>query len=413
MLLDAAAAVKLEPHEAAYTVNRSLSQGAAQPRFPESPGLTGSTTAAATGGATFGADAAAEAPGPLFAPASALAGQPVTPRAWIVRDLIPAANVTLLGGDGGTGKSTVALQLAVAAALGRAWLRRPVETAGRALFLTAEDEHAELHRRLASICAADGLDMAALSDLFVRSLAGEDALLATPDRVRGVLAPSPLFAALEAEVAAHAPRLVVLDTLADLFGGDENNRGHARQFIALLRGLALRHGCAVVLLAHPSLAGLASGSGSSGSTAWNGSVRSRLYLERIVIDGEEPNPDARRLVTKKANYARAGEEIALTYADGVFVADEPETGLNRMAATAKAERVFLRLLRLHAQQTRYVSHNNGPTFAPAIFAKSPDSEGVTKAGFRTAMEALFAAGKIVVATHGRGVNIRQHIEEAS
>ena len=77
----------------------------------------------------------------------------------------------------------------------------------------------------------------------------------------------------------------VLDTLADLHAGQENDRATARQFIGFLRGLALRHELAVVLLAHPSNAGMASGSGLSGSTAWNASVRSRLYLERVVEAG--------------------------------------------------------------------------------------------------------------------------------
>ncbi|WP_369675560.1 AAA family ATPase, partial [Enterococcus faecium] len=91
------------------------------------------------------------------------------------------------------------------------------------------------------------------------------------------------------------PALVGLDTLADLHSGQENDRTTARQFIGLLRGLAIRHGCAVVLLAHPSLTGMASGSGLSGSTAWNASVRSRLYLERVVQDGYEADPDRRVL----------------------------------------------------------------------------------------------------------------------
>ncbi|MCK0195756.1 bifunctional DNA primase/polymerase [Ancylobacter sp. 6x-1] len=46
------------------------------------------------------------APGPF--PASDLAGHPVPERRWLVRDLIPARTVTLLGGDGGTGKSLLA-----------------------------------------------------------------------------------------------------------------------------------------------------------------------------------------------------------------------------------------------------------------------------------------------------------------
>lgn len=44
--------------------------------------------------------------------ASDLDGKPVPSREWLVRDLVPSSTVTLLGGDGGTGKSLLALMLA-------------------------------------------------------------------------------------------------------------------------------------------------------------------------------------------------------------------------------------------------------------------------------------------------------------
>src|SRR5882757_11554496 len=74
--------------------------------------------------------------------------QPVPEREWIVRDWIPAKTVTLLSGDGAVGKSTLALQLGTARALGRDWIGT-MPTAGRTLYLSAEDDQDELHRRLA------------------------------------------------------------------------------------------------------------------------------------------------------------------------------------------------------------------------------------------------------------------------
>src|SRR5437762_7973424 len=63
--------------------------------------------------------------------------EPVPERQWIVRDMIPANTVTLLSGDGAVGKSTLALQLGTARALGRDWIGT-VPSAGRTLHLSAE-----------------------------------------------------------------------------------------------------------------------------------------------------------------------------------------------------------------------------------------------------------------------------------
>ncbi len=72
------------------------------------------------------------------------------------------------------------------------------------------------------------------------------------------------------EYFAHnsGAQLVVFDSLHDFFAGNENHRGHARNFIALLRRLAREIDGTVVVTGHPSVYGLRSGTGSSGNTAW-------------------------------------------------------------------------------------------------------------------------------------------------
>lgn len=339
--------------------------------------------------------------------ASDLQGQRIPPRVWHVQDLIPSDTVTLFSGDGGTGKSLLALQLAASTALARPWLGLPVRE-GKVIYLSAEDDRAELHRRLADIAQAESVPLADLSNLTLRSLAGEDALLALLGK-GGALEPTPLLDAIDDLLERFQPDLLVLDTLADYFPGNENDRAQARQFIGMLRGLAIRHRCAVFMLAHPSLTGLNSGTGTSGSTGWNNSVRSRLYLSRVVQDSYEPNPDARVLRTMKSNYARTGAEIGLTWQNGVFVADAPVTGLDRVAATAKAERVFLKLLAQFTDEGRRVNHAGGISYAPKIFAEHPSSEGCTKGAFKSAMNSLLHNGKIKVVEGGPSYKRRTHL----
>ena len=321
--------------------------------------------------------------------AAGLMRKPIPPREWLVRDLVPSRTVTLLGGDGGTGKSLLALQLACAVATDGAWLGRSV-AGGSALFISAEDEEAELHRRLADVVTASGATFDDLNRLTLRSLAGEDALLATLDRSGGVLNTTPLFSEIDKRISDERPGLVVLDTLADLFPGNENDRAQARYFIGILRGLAIRHKCAVLLLAHPSLSGIATGVGTSGSTAWNNSVRSRLYLDRIT-----DNPDARVLSTKKANYGRIGERISMTWRAGIFVPDSLVGPDSELADEAKAERVFLRLLDDFTMEGRTVKSAQAQGYAPKAFAASGRTEGVSKQALQSAMERLFSKREIV------------------
>jgi RecA-family ATPase len=344
-----------------------------------------------------------------FFSAAKLKDKPVQARQWLVPDLIPDRTVTLLGGDGGTGKSLLAKLLASACVTGNPWIGLPVK-AGPAIYFTAEDDEDEVHRRLDDILKATGGTYDDLADLIICSHAGKDALLATQASPTTPLQPTDLYRRLDMRMAAVKPVVVVLDTLADLFPGNENDRAQARQFVGLLRALAIKHDCAVILLAHPSLSGLNSGSGTSGSTAWNNSVRSRLYLERIVQDGYEANPDARVLRTMKANYGRTGGEINLTWRKGIFEADAPATALDRMVSTAKAERVFLALLRLVNDQGQTVNSNAGAYYAPKFFADHPKSEGVMKSAFRAAMQTLLAEGKIQIVKSGPASRQTSHLE---
>ncbi|OSQ44960.1 ATPase [Marivita geojedonensis] len=310
---------------------------------------------------------------------------------------MPQNTVTLFGGDGGTGKSLLALQLAVAVATGREWIGKAVPK-GNVIFISAEDDDAELHRRLDNILRAEGRTYDDLSGLILRSLAGEDALLAVDTQVK--LMASELFKELDARAADEVPLLIGIDTLADVYPANENDRAKVRQFIGILRGLALKRQCAVVLLGHPSLTGISSGTGTSGSTAWNNSVRSRLYLSRIKDGSFEADPDRRVLTTMKANYGRIGGETHVKWKAGVFVLEPSEGGMDKMAAGAKAQRVFTKLLDTFTAQGRRVNHAGGTTYAPKVFAEHPDSEGMTKKALKTAMEGLLAAKKIKIETEG-------------
>ena len=89
--------------------------------------------------------------------------------------------MTLLSGDGGVGKTILALHLSVAIVLGRDWIGTLPEP-GPVLAICCEDEEPELHRRLARIVQHCGGSFADWGALHLISLAGDSVPPATPAR---------------------------------------------------------------------------------------------------------------------------------------------------------------------------------------------------------------------------------------
>lgn len=348
--------------------------------------------------------------------AASLRGEP-KPRVWLDRgndkSAIPGDNVTMVGGDGAAGKSTLMLHASVAAATGFPWLGRHLRR-GPVIYVSCEDDRDELHRRMDNIGLFYGVQLSDVPDLHLIDLSAEDGTLAAPDN-SGVLVAVPQLVELEEMIEEVRPVLVVLDSLADVFGGDEINRSQARRFIGLLRAIAQRHTTAIVILAHPSLSGMASGSGSSGSTHWNNSVRSRLYLTKPDKDeGLPAQSEVRLLQSKKANYAASGWELRLRLQAGAFVLDDPGgiSSLDQLAAENRVDDVFLHLLTAFTAEGRGVGHRPSSNYAPVQFSKDGRSQGIRKAAFEASMSRLFEAGKVRVEKAERGVNRLVRVEGA-
>jgi hypothetical protein len=322
-----------------------------------------------------------------------LLAQPSTRARWLVDGWMPADDVSLLGADGGTGKTTLALQLGHALQIGWShWLGLPI-VAGPALYFSAEESVVELHRRLGEIADRVAGPASAPHRFGLISYADKDAVLARFDR-DGTIRPTPLFAELGQLVRERAARLLVLDAAADVFGGNENDRGQVRSFVRLLRGLALDCNCAVLLLAHPSVDGMKSGRGYSGSTHWNNAVRSRMYFTAAATpEGGESETDLRTLTLEKSNRSRKGQKIWLRWADGAFAVQSAKSGSDVMAV-AHAKRVFMDLLAKFTASGRRVGPNPGPNYAPAQFAKEDDANGLGKEILGKAMSSLFDEGRL-------------------
>lgn len=271
--------------------------------------------------------------------ASKLRGEPPV-RRWLVEGWIAQGEVNSLYGGGATGKSLVALLLCHAMGVGAPWLGLTT-LRGSSLFVSCEDDEDELHRRHADIRKGLGYVIGdPFADVHLWDRSGHNNLLAVRDG-KGGLVEGPFMARLVAELDAVSPTLVVLDTLADVYGGDEIDRAQVNAFLKTgLGGLIkarrqLGHDVTILLLGHPSKSAMTDGSGFSGSTAWENAVRSRLYLARP----ENSGPDERTLSRAKANYAGGdGGELAVIWSEGVFIATNPNgVGIEGMARTVRNE----------------------------------------------------------------------------
>jgi RecA-family ATPase len=270
--------------------------------------------------------------------------EPVPAREWGVPDRFPRRAVCLLSGEGGRGKSITLLQLAAAHVLVKDWLRSLPEP-GPVVLVNAEDEEGEIIRRLKPIVEHYGASFADLvRDLHIFSLAGADPLLALPDRSGRIVA-TPLYAELMTLVRAVQPICIIIDNVADVFGANEIERTHVRQFIALMRQFAIAGNGYVIMSSHPSLTGLASKTGLSGSTQWHNAVRARAWLHGgEANNGEAPDPDLRVLEFLKSNYSRLAETVTLRWQNGLYVPVSRQGFLDEAAANAAANDMFLDLL---------------------------------------------------------------------
>jgi RecA-family ATPase len=189
-----------------------------------------------------------------------------------------------------------------------------------------------------------------------------------------------------------------------LFGGEEIKRGQVRQFIGMLRKPAIDLDMAVLLLSHPSIQGMQSGTGSSGSTAWNNSVRSRLYLT-----ADKDDADLRILTNKKANYGKTGGEIKLRWREGAFILDDGKPSAAAGLAASHDDALFRELLSAVNRSGQRVAPTKGVNYAPAILMLRPAAKRTSKKSLEAAMHRLLAAGIIKVVMDGPPSKQRQKL----
>lgn len=333
---------------------------------------------------------------------SAWAGVPVPARQWLVQDWIPAGRVSGLMGKGGVGKTLIAQQLQAACALGQPWLGLQT-TQCRSMGIYAEDEDGELHRRQVDIADAYGADLADLDAMAMISGVGFDNRLAIVSP-SGDLMLTPFFSELESAAREHGARLIILDNAGDLFTLNQNDDVHARLAINAVCGrLARELEATVLLLRHPSRAGITSGDGDAGSVAWTNAFRSRIYLDyEAAEEGAEADKLARVLSHRKSNYGAQSDDVHLRWQAGVLApvggSGDFVEAIGKRTREQEAEEAFLVCLRETRARGGYVGDtaNSGDRYACKAFKAMGAGRPYRVGELKSAMQRLFNAKRIAL-----------------
>ena len=257
---------------------------------------------------------------------------------WLVEDWLPRRCVAMLTGDGGAGKSRLAVQLAWALSGGGQWLgeagQMPPPGADYGLgfeplgpcpvvYATWEDSPEQIKGRLYQLARSgkDGNER----NFKIADMRAKGHIWAHREHspIPGITAAGE---ALRLVVERHEARLLVIDTLGVANGASEIDRAQVGAFFADWAAWADENDCTMLLIAHPpKTAGVA----YSGSTGVLGGVRAMLNIERVRQDCSGGCKSARsckcepayayRLVNAKQNYSKGRDAVWLTNVSGTWL----------------------------------------------------------------------------------------------
>lgn len=339
---------------------------------------------------------------PLFDIADAnigylLATEPI-PRRWLLTDMLPLNIVGMLVAPGGTGKSQLMLQLGIAVAanlpLCELW---PVGESGKTLLLFAEDDMAEVHRRLRNtmlelVPGNSNLSQALEDHLFIKSLLAQNNLMTQASAARrGVESTNYVDKLLLTVAGITDLKLIVIDPASRFRGGDENSSDDVTRFVEQLERVREATGATILVCHHANKAGLNPHSGVSGQAKGRGSsamtdgVRWQANLEYDKSSNGAGRSNL-KLEVVKSNYTKPMSPAILVRKDSGYLTAQHPAGV----PSSLEDRILL-LVADEAKAGRLHTAN-------AIVSTYGGAQSQLQAGeisVRKAIKALVASGKLV------------------
>jgi hypothetical protein len=232
------------------------------------------------------------------------------PMRWAIEDTVPHGYITILGADGGTGKSYIALRLMYSVATGVPFLGKVTEQSNT-LYLDFELEVEDQKRRWTQVLKGLGTDQndpLLVNKVFIHKPEGS---LSDPQTVRKLCE----------LVAEHNIGFIIIDSLTIGLGNDSTDQKMITESLKRLQKLGT-----VLAIDHVSYA---TGRGNLGNASVYGSVFKRNMSRSLIMLGKV---DGGGLVLRQ-NKTNFGPEIDVLCLEVVFSDDGRTVTFEQRAIT--------------------------------------------------------------------------------
>jgi KaiC/GvpD/RAD55 family RecA-like ATPase len=274
---------------------------------------------------------------------------------WLIDCFLAKSGPAAIFGAPGSGKTFLALSIAVCVAEARPWAGRHVE-GGFVLYVVAEGQTG-FRNRLSAMIEAGRLTRTAPfafvpTPLDLQSPTGDvGPLIAT---IRGL-----------AKTAGQPPALIVIDTLSKTFGGGSENSDDMARYVANCERISSAFDCLTLIVHHPSKNGDARS--ERGHSSLRGGIVTSIHVEgsdglrtaKIVKqkDGQEGITVAFRLDPIVLGKDSRGNEVTTCLVEFVDIDD---TMLSANAGTAKSRLTGRKKIAFDAIETEIALHGERP-----------------------------------------------------
>jgi len=280
---------------------------------------------------------------------------------WLWEPYIPCGKISIIQGDPGEGKTTMALAVAAAVTTGGSLPGNGCTVPASVIFQTAEDGLADTIKPRLEQLGADCGRVHVIDE-------GERSLSLSDERI-------------EQAIVKMDAKLFILDPIQAYLGGsDMHSANGVRPLMKQLAGVAERTGCAVVVIGHLNKKGGKSQYRGLGSIDIYAAARSVLTVGRISDD-----ENTRAVVHSKHNLSPRGASLAFSLdpVHGFTWQGERDITIDELlGGTKKPESQFAKARRLIEMALA-----RGPVPAADMFQMA-EEEGISPKTLNRAKDAL-------------------------